>query len=464
MHNKAKLLIILVVALGIFAGSFSLVLADSHEFDWRQFEGETIVVSFPAHKAYNHWVDMLPKFEEKTGIEVQVDQMNYGKMSTTQTLEMSKPNGDYDLISMVGPLSKAKYAQAGYLEPLGPMMENESISYPDWDFDDFVDKLVTTQGKVCLTCKGKNIYLGGGEGSDTKLYAVPASSEVSVFAYRKDLFEEYGLVEPKTFEDVLELSEFFAKNVDGVYGLTMRGKAGHQAGHGTLNLLKPFGGEIFTEDWEPAFTSENALDTLRYFKKIVEYGPPGIPSFGAGGNDNAFLQGKAAMYLDHSRIASLVRDPEQSKVKGKVAYTTIPKRKGIEDTTVAETGGFGIAIPANAGETDKKAAFLLMQWMTSKKVERELMTEYGVQIVDRESLMKEPELQEQFPEYKVMANQVKLADPAWRPAIPEWPEIETEYFGVAVNKVLTGRKEPEKAMQDIVKPVREIMEEAGYYE
>ncbi|MBS3765481.1 sugar ABC transporter substrate-binding protein, partial [Candidatus Bipolaricaulota bacterium] len=147
-----------------------------------------------------------------------------------------------------------------------------------------------------------------------------------------------------------------------------------------------------------------------------------------------------------------------------VAYSTIPSRKGVDDKTVAETGGFGLAIPANAGETDKKAAFLLMQWMTSKEVERELMTEYGVQIVDRESLMREPELQEQFPEYKVMVEQVQLADPAWRPAIPEWPEVETEYFGTAVNKVLTGQKEPKQAMEDIFEPVREIMEEAGYYE
>jgi len=455
-HVKKYVGIMLVVWLLAFS-----LFASGTTFDWRQFEGTTIVANFCAHFAYDEWIKLLPQFEELTGINVEVDQMYYGNMCDAQLLEFTKPVGEYDLISMVGPLWKTPFAYAGYLEPLEPLMANESLLYPEWDFDDFVDKLVQAQGTVCLDCKGRDIYLGGGEGTNTHLYAVPASSEVSVFAYRSDLFEKYNLAPPETMADVLELSKFFYENVEGVYGLTMRGESGHQAGHGFLNLGKAFGVNLFSDDWEPLFTSESVLKVLRYYKQIVDYGPPGIPTFGAGGNDNAFLLGDAAMYFDHSRIATLVLDPNQSIVGDKVAYMPIPEAEGVDVEARAETGGFGLAIPSNSAH--KSAAFLLMQWMTSKGVERQ-MADNGVQIVDRISIMEDPHYQELFPEYATMVEQVRQADPGWRPAVPEWPEIETMYFGVAVNQVLTGEKTPEQAMAGIMEPVRKILEEAGYYD
>ena len=36
--------------------------------------------------------------------------------------------------------------------------------------------------------------------------------------------------------------------------------------------------------------------------------------------------------------------------------------------------------------------------------------------------------------------------------------------GTAINQALTGEKTPEQAMNDIVEPVRQIMERAGYYD
>jgi len=448
------------IMLAVWLVSFGL-FASGTTFDWRQFEGTTIVANFCAHSAYDAWIELIPQFEELTGITVEVDQMYYGNMCAAQLLEFVKPVGAYDLFSMVGPLWKTLYAYSGYLEPLEPLMANESLLYPEWDFDDFVDKLVQVQGTVCLDCSGKDIYMGGVEGTSTHLYAVPASSEVSVFAYRKDLFDEHNLDAPETMADVLELSKYFYENVEGVYGLTMRGETGHQAGHAFLNFAGPFGVKLFSDDWEPLFTSEGVLEVLRYYKQIVDYGPPGIPSFGAGGNDNSFLLGEAAMYFDHSRIATLVRDPDQSVVDGKVAYIPIPRVEGVDVELVAETGGFGIAIPSNSA--NKGAGFLLMQWMTSKDVERQ-MADVGIQIVDRLSIMEDPHYQELFPEYAIMVDQVKLADPDWRPAVPEWPEIETMYFGIAVNEVLIGLKTPEEAMAGIMEPVRKILEEAGYYD
>ena len=81
----------------------------------------------------------------------------------------------------------------------------------------------------------------------------------------------------------------------------------------------------------------------------------------------------------------------------------------------------------------------------------------------RWSVINDPELREKYPDWAVLAEALKYADPDWRPIIPEWPEVETEYLGIAVNEVLTGVKTPEEATMAQVEAVRKIMKRAGYY-
>ena len=73
----------------------------------------------------------------------------------------------------------------------------------------------------------------------------------------------------------------------------------------------------------------------------------------------------------------------------------------------------------------------------------------------------DPVLQKKYPEFEVLAKQLPHVNPDWRPIIPEWGEI-NNMMGIAVNQVLTGEKEPQEAMDDIVAPIREIMVRAGY--
>jgi len=464
--SKKLLILILIGTMGMVGASVLLAGgkqeatkpaagAEMAGFSWTRFEGTTVVANFPAHLAYDRWIELIPEFEAKTGMKVEVDKMQYMRMRDKQLLEFSKTRGDYDVISMVGPLQKTEYAVAGHLFPLEDFIANPDLTFEGYDYDDFIKAYIDVQGKVCLDCKGTDIYLGGGPGSDTHQYAVPASSETSLFAYRKDLFEDAGFEAPDTWDDVYKQAEYFYNNVDGVYGLTMRGQSGHQAGAAWLNFADPWGAKIFDDEWNLAFTSPESIDVLYFIKQMVDWGPPGIGSYDVGMADNAFLQGQAALYFDHSRIAGLVRDPSQSVVDGKVGYTITPKKKN----RLSETGGFGVSIPSNS--KNKEAAWMFITWMTSIEVEKRLAMA-GLQLTDRLSILMDPELQAEYDEYAVLAKQ--NPDPDWRPSIKEFPEIETQYFGVAVNDVMTGKMTPEEAMQSIVEPIRKIMEEGGYYD
>ncbi|MFL4472129.1 extracellular solute-binding protein [Tateyamaria armeniaca] len=126
--------------------------------------------------------------------------------------------------------------------------------------------------------------------------------------------------------------------------------------------LAPLGGRVFDDAWNPIINNEAGVAAANALKTIVDCGPEGAMSFGPSEAANAFSNGDAAMFMDSIAFMPGFEDPERSSVAGKVGYAMHPKgvRRG------SQTGGFGIAIPKNA--ENKEAAFLLMQWLTSKKV------------------------------------------------------------------------------------------------
>ena len=127
--------------------------------------------------------------------------------------------------------------------------------------------------------------------------------------------------------------------------------------------LTPHGGEVFDSNWRAAFNNPAGVKSAEILKEVVDTGPPGIPSFGFGEMQNAFLQGKAAFYLDSVSVFGPAQDPTKSRVAGKVGYALHPK--GTRHS--AQSGGFSLAMPKNA--RNKDAAFLFMQWMTSKQAD-----------------------------------------------------------------------------------------------
>ncbi len=447
---------LLAVVMMIAVASFSLSAEGQNEaggaqssaggdFNWRRFEGTSIVACFPNHVTYNALMPLIPEFEELTGIDVEVDLLQYMKMHDKEILEMSKPSGDYDLISMVC-MWKAEYASAGMLTPLEPFFENPALAMPGYDFEDLVPAYVENTGYV----GGEKIYLGG---PGAVLYGVPFGAETSILIYRKDIFDKYDLKVPDTYDELLETARFIKENVDGVYGLTSRGAAGHQATHAYLLHASPFKAQIFDENWEPAVNSPESIATLNWMKDMFQYGPPGMTGFAQDGEFQAFLQGDAAMYLNACVFAGKARDPKQSKVYDKLGYAMHP----IQKTRLSESGGFGLGIPANSKHPE--AAFLFLEWITSKATERKVIENGGSPF--RMSSVLDPQLQKKFPEFKVLAEQLAYVNPDWRPIIPEWGEI-NNIVGIAVNQVLTGEKEAQQAMDDIVEPLREIMIRGGY--
>ncbi len=413
---------------------------------YEDYAGTTIVANFPAHPHYNAVMKVLPQFTEETGIRVEVDQLQYLKMRERQTLELTKREGDYDLIAYVV-FSKADYVFADQLENLARYFMNPKLADPNYDSEDLIDGYVENIG-VAGGVKG---YLPGKLGS---AFGIPFGSETSVLAYRKDIFEKHGIAVPETYDQLLEASCKIPEVEPGMGGMASRAASGHQASHAFLLHLAPLGGRVFEGAWNPIINNEAGVAAANALKTIVDCGPEGGTTFGPAEAAAAFKQGQAAMFMDSIAFAAGFEDPSQSQVAGKVGYALHPEgvRRG------SQTGGFGIAIPKNA--QNKEAAFLLMQWLTSKKGDLAVAMAGGNP--SRFSTYQNAELNAKYPYSATFGEALKFADPDWRPIIPTWGKINAD-IGTTMSKVLTEGLDPQEALDGVAERARAIMDDAGYY-
>ncbi len=427
---------------GVIAAAIAVPAAIANPYE--KYAGTTIVVSWPALSHYKKAEALVDEFTEETGIEVEIDALQYLKLRDRQLLEMSKDEGEYDVVTWVV-MWKGEYVSKGLLTPLSQFFTNGSLVDPEFDIDDIADAYLQNGGIV----GGKKGYMPGKSGA---LYGLPFGAETSIMAYRKDLLEQAGVAPPTTYDELMAALPVI-KEKTGVGALTSRGKTGHQVTAGWLLHLAPLGGKIFDDAWNPVFNNEAGVKAAEVMRAIAQTGPTGIATFGFGEASAAFLQGDAAMYIDTLKIAAMSRDPKLSKIDGKVGFAEHP----VGSRCGSETGGFAAGIPANS--QNKEAAFLFLQYITSKAGDQR-MVELGGDPVRMSTLEANAE---KFDDYPVVLKQLPCADPDWRPLIPEWNELNIDVLGQALTEVITTDEPIQPIMDAAAEKARAIMEREGYY-
>jgi multiple sugar transport system substrate-binding protein len=427
------------------AGLTAFLLSTSSVFanPYAEYEGTTIVVSWPALAHFNAAEELVEEFIEETGINVEIDALQYLALRDRQLLEMSKPEGDYDVVSWVV-MWKGEYVNKGLLTPLSQFFTDASLVDPMYDIDDIADAYLQNGGVV----GGDLGYLPGPSGA---LYGIPFGAETSILAYRKDIFEEQGIEVPETYDELRDVMTQLHEA--GIPALTSRGQTGHQVTAAWLFHLAPLGGRVFDDQWNPVVNSPEAVEAAEFLRHTVQTGPVGIPTFGFGEAAAAFLQGEAAMHLDSLKIAAMSRNPNLSTIDGNVGYALHP----VGSRCGAETGGFALGIPANS--QNQEAAFLFIQYLTSKAGDQR-MVELGGDPIRISTLQNNTE---GFDDYPVVAEQLPCADPNWRPLIPEWNELNIDVLGQALTQVITTDDPIQPIMDAANEQIREIMDREGYY-
>ena len=178
-----------------------------------------------------------------------------------------------------------------------------------------------------------------------KLWGLPTNNSNQVVAYRKDIFEQYGIGAPaKNWKDYREIAKALTIEKNGkveMYGTTVT-QAGQDPGYSDWTFrifgFGPFepgqklsDGFILNDNKEVIFgTGANrdvsiwALDEL---KSIMPYTPPGALAYDYPDTASAYQEGKLAMICTWNDTFAGAEDPAVSKVVGMSGYTPIPYEK-----------------------------------------------------------------------------------------------------------------------------------------
>lgn len=386
-------------------------------------------------------------FEERTGITVEANLLEFAPMVQAHKMDFMSGAANYDLVAVDQP-SLGLYVTSGWVMPLSEFMADKSL--PSLDDDDLIQALLSMAG----------IW-------KDKLYAVPMGSYGGLFAYRKDVFAEHGLTPPKTF------AEFYddAKKVNDppkLYGTALFAHKGEYLAADMAPLLWSWGaGYINGSDvdlpnvkpYHVAWDTPEGIAALKYYARFYKEGltPVDTLNYDHVRFTEAFQVGKVAMGLMIGEaVGEPMENPDKSKVAGKMDYTPFPGKKRADGSVTPPMPMIGAhSLAINKDSRNKKEAFLVLQFLTSKAIGKEYILRGGKPFRQSHFF---PEAFEKFPSLKAYAGNIPTGK--CRPNIPEYPAV-SEIFTTAFHRALAQKdadiekimkEAAQKANNEVLKP------------
>lgn len=200
---------------------------------------------------------------------------------------------------------------------------------------------------------------------DGKTYALTADQSVACMFYHKEMFEDYGLEVPKTFDDFLNVCQTFIDH--GITPLTVGGKEPWTiAMYHDILALRAVGNEGVkaATGKETGYVDPGFLKAAQSLKQLVDMGafPDGSAGISREESEVSFLQGQTPMYLNGSWTATRVYK-DSSQVQGKIGVFPFPVFHDGKSGVTDFTGGPDTAFAVSAGAKDIELTAEIAQYI-----------------------------------------------------------------------------------------------------
>lgn len=198
--------------------------------------------------------------------------------------------------------------------------------------------------------------------SDDTLYAVPFASQTMMVIYNKEIFDQLGLEEPQTWDELVEVSQ--AIEDAGMFAFANGTATAWQNETVVGGLVSSIIGKDFYEDLkagETDFTDERYVDGLAHLKEISEYFPDGFIGLDYPSAQQLFTSGMAGMFVGGSyEIANFLgQNPDLE-----MGIFAAPGIEADDDKLVALFYDGGYAI--NADTENPEAALEFLNFLASQ--------------------------------------------------------------------------------------------------
>ena len=419
----------------------------SAKIDWRQAAGETITVAVIPASYFDNLIAVAPQFEALTGISVRFEKIPPAQIRQKAVIDLTSKTGTY-ATHAADPMYYALYAANKWVDALDPYMADAALTDQAWFKPDDIVPAWRSANSV-----------------DGKLLGVPYDGEVTLQVFRKDLYEAKGLKPADDLQTFVSNAAAVHDPNNRVWGAALRGLAG--AGQNVYiysSIFREFGGEWF-KGGRITVNGPEAEAALNWYVDLMrKHAPAAAQNWNWPDIADAFSQGTIGTYIDAHSSASVVNNPEKSKVIGKVAYARWPK--GPSGKRVTSIWNWGFPINAALPEKRKKATWLFIQWAASAETQARTAHRFAGPAkrsgVNRLSVWRDPEyvkLMRAFGDNFVEATMQSLendTDVDWRPRVPQWPAI-GDTVATAIQSALAGQTSAKAALDDAQKRIEPMM-------
>ena len=430
-----------------FAQADDLGAYKSAKINWRQAEGESITVALIPASYFDILIGLGPQFEALTGIKVRFEKIPPGQIRQKAMLDLSSKTATY-ATSATDPMYYPLYASNKWVDDLDQYLDDKTLTDAAWFNVDDVIKSWRDSASI-----------------NGKLYGMPYDGEVTVQVYRKDLYAAKGLKPADTYDEFVSNAKALTDASARTYGVALRGFAG--AGQNMYiypSLFRGFGG-TWIEGGKVDVNSKPAVDALAWYVDLLtKYAPPAVRNWNWPDIADAFSQGNIPCYIDASSSATVITNPEKSKVIGKIAYARWPK--GPSGKRVTSIWNWGFPINAALSDKQKRATWLFITWAASAETQARTSWKFAGPAkrtgLNRVSLWKSPQFvamtQDIGPNFvdAALTSLEQDTDVDWRPRVPQWPAI-GDTMATAIQAALVGQKPSKQALDEAQARIDQIL-------
>lgn len=356
----------------------------------------------------------LPDFESKHNVSIEVLELGEDDLHSKLALDAVNSQGAYDLC-MVDGSWMAEFSSNGVLADL------KALGY------EIDDDIIPATTKICYY--------------DGNLYLAPYYGNVTVLLYNKGLVKSAGYNPDSinSLDDIYKICK--AAKESGKKGFIFRGDTENNLVVDFMPVLLSFGGWVLDENNKPDVNSEKFLAAVKFYLWLIATGD-------AESKDDLIAT------IDNNSGAMGIGWPGWYLPDGdsNADYCAITGKVNSESTAFNANvyGVWTIGITANS--THKELAATLLKYLMDKDVQRATVNYGGVPC--RYSSLRDPEVLEKFPQYKVVC--AALEGGVYRPVIEEWTEFYT-ILGTELGSIINGVKSPEKGLDDAQRLLEQLM-------
>jgi multiple sugar transport system substrate-binding protein len=351
----------IVLGSALLATTGVATAAAAENVNWRQFEGTTITWAYDIHPYADALAAKLPEFEKLTGIKVVPELYPDDSYWNKLTIQLTTKSPAWDVVG-TGIQPAWDFAPGGLLEPLDQYLNDTKLTDAGYDYNDFFPSL-----RAALTWKVENGQIVSGEGGH--VWAIPHAFENIQLFYRKDILDKYKITVPTTPPEMAKACEALKAADPSITPLGVRGVRFWSSIHtAAISIASSYGvKDFFTKDGK-LDTGLDSPESIAFHKDYVNMIKKcAAPSFA---NDNWYQvvdgisSGRTAMAID-SNMFGFWNDVAGQPAAGKIAFAPplhAPNAKNFESNI------WIWSLAMNSASQKKGAAWLFIQWATSKDV------------------------------------------------------------------------------------------------